>query len=73
MNCCKAILVEDLPPHAKKTVSVMISGVKLESQWGVLEPPWAASRALDDLIMGRTLVNLHQEQVPLRLMNLSRS
>ena len=59
------------------TLLAMLEEQKQEQQrqserlWGLLEPGAATSRAADGVLIGRTLVNLEREDVPLRLMNIS--
>ncbi len=41
-------------------------------KWGVLEPAQSvSSRSLDGLLVGRTLVDVNREELPLRLLNLT--
>ncbi len=73
--CCKAVLQEGvgLPPLSEAVVSVAIECPHDNSRWAVLEPleQSAAGFPSDGLLIGRTLVDLHQKHIPLRLMNLS--
>ena len=55
-------------------MSVKIEGGHYTAQWGMLEPPSFAENDghVDDILVGRTLVDMQKQTTPLRVMNLSR-
>ena len=67
-TCCKVVLAErvQLPPRSEMVVPVMMEGAIAESHWG------QSAASVDSVLVGRTLVNVQKEPVPLRVMNLSR-
>ncbi len=71
-RCCWVVLLEGvtLPPLAEALVPVKVDTTDVESRWGILESA-GKPHVRDSLLVGRTLVDLEQEQVPLRVMNLS--
>ena len=72
-TCFRAILEEtvDLPPHAESIIPVRAEGLShIGEKWGILEPVVETSYAADGLMIGRTLVNLREPSVPVRVMNL---
>ncbi len=73
--CCKAVLMEGvtLPPLSETVVPVEVECPHTSSRWGILEPleQRTAGYPSDGLLVARALVDLHQEHIPLRLMNLS--
>jgi len=62
-----------LPPHSECVAPARVEGLQSsELKWGILEPQIKdATCALQGLIVGRTLVDLHQSTAVVRLMNLS--
>ena len=72
-SCCRVLLMEcvDVPPHSETVVTARVEGSVGAAKWGLLEPGAATSRAADGVLIGRTLVNLEREDVPLQLMNIS--
>ena len=72
-SCCRVLLKEcvDVPPRSETVVTARIEGSLGVAKWGLLEPGTVSSRAADGVLIGRTLVNLENEDIPLRLMNLS--
>ena len=62
-----------LPPHSECVAPASVEGLlSSELKWGILEPQTKdATCALQGLIVGRTLVDLHQSTAVVRLMNLS--
>ena len=73
-TCFRVILEEtvDLPPHAESIVPVKAEGLPCsDERWGILEPAVEKPYASDGLMIGRTLVNLREPLVPVRVMNLS--
>ena len=74
--CFRAILEEtvDLPPHAESIIPARTEGLShIDEKWGILEPTVEKSYASDGLMIGKTLVNLQEPSVPVRVMNLSDS
>jgi hypothetical protein len=71
-TCFRAILEEtvDLPPHAESIIPVRTEGLSHSEKWGILEPAVEKSYASDGLMIGRTLVDLRDPSVPVRVMNL---
>ena len=71
--CCRAILDQtvSLPPRSETVVPVRLEGLQTgASQWGVLGPR-EETPATDGLLTSRTLVDLSQPTVPVRIMNLA--
>ena len=62
-----------IPPLSETVVSVKIEGGHDTAQWGMLEPPSFAENDghADDILVGRTLVDMQKQTTPLRVMNLS--
>ncbi len=67
-SCYKVDLLENvtLPPLSETVVPAKVEATEL-SRWGILEH----TKRLPVLMVGRTLVDLEREQLPLRLVNLS--
>ena len=63
-----------IPPLSEAVVSIKIEGGHDTAQWGMLEPPSFAENDghVDDILVGRTLVDMQKQTTPLRVMNLSR-
>ena len=71
--CCRVILdqIVNLPPRSETLVSVRVEGLQADvGRWGVLGPKEEAL-VTDGLLTGRTLVDLSQPTVPMRIMNLA--
>ncbi len=60
-----------MPPHAESIIPVRTEGLPHSEKWGILEPAVQKSYASDGLMIGRTLVDLREPSVPVRVMNLS--
>ena len=74
LNCCKVSLDDsiDLPPMSETVASARILDRPSNSGWGILELENGLSiKPKDGLLVGRTLVNLNAERVPIHLMNLT--
>ena len=71
-TCCKVVLAEhvQLPPRSETVVPVKLEGAKANYQWGLLERS-TTSASIDGVLVGRTLVNIQEQYVPLRVVNLS--
>ena len=52
-------------------VTARVEGSVGAAKWGLIEPGAATSQAADGVLIGRTLLYLEREGVPLRLMNMS--
>ena len=60
-----------LPPKSETLVPAQIEGDWMQdSRWAVLQPEQAVFSQMG-VIVGKTLVDLQGEQVPVRLLNLS--
>ena len=72
-SCCRIILKEciDVPPRSEAVVMGKVEGSLGPARWGLVEPKAATSKAVDGVLIGRTLVDLEKEAVPMRLMNIS--
>ena len=71
--CCRVILDQtvSLPPRSETLIPVIVEGLQSDvGQWGVLGPKEEALET-DGLLTGRTLVDLSQPTVPVRIMNLA--
>ena len=74
LPCYHAILDEtvDLPPHSESLAPVRIEGLhSTKDKWGILEPSGDGFRGTAGVMAGRTLVDLEQPTVPVRVLNLS--
>ena len=74
LSCCKVSLGDsiDLPPMSERVASARILDRPSSRGWGILEPDNSLSiKPKDGLLVGRTLVNLSAEKVPIHLMNLT--
>jgi predicted aspartyl protease len=72
--CYRAVLDEtvNLPPHSESLVPVKIEGLQsTKDKWGILEPSGDGFRGVTGVVTGRTLVDLEQPSVPVRVLNLS--
>ena len=72
--CYRAVLDEtvNLPPHSESLVPVKIEGLQsTKDKWGILEPSGDALHGIAGVMAGRTLVDLEQPTVPVRVLNLS--
>ena len=73
-SCCKVSLRDsvDLPPMLETVASAQILDQPGSGGWGILESDSGLSiKPKDGLLVGRTLVNLNPEMVPVHLMNLT--
>lgn len=73
-TCCRVALGDcvELPPQSGTVVPVRILNHPDDMKWGILEPAQSASsKSLDGLLVGRTLVDVDREELPLRLLNLT--
>ena len=74
-SCYRVTLASQvsIPPLSEAVVSVKIEGGHDTAQWGMLEPPSFAENDghVDDILVGRTLVDMQKQTTPLRVMNLS--
>ena len=72
-SCSRVRLMEyvDVPPRSERVVMARVEGSLGPAKWGLLEPRTASSQANDGVLIGRTLVDLEKEDVPLRLMNIT--
>ena len=74
-SCCRVLLENSvsLLPHSESIVPARVERHQAaNSRWGVLEPAAReADHCLDGLLVGRTLVDLDQPVVPVRVMNLT--
>ena len=61
----------DVPPRSETVVTTQVEETVGAAKWGLLEPGAATSQAANEVLIGRTLVNLEMEDIPLRLMNIS--
>ena len=71
--CCRVILDQtvNLPPRSETLISVRVEGLQADvGRWGVLGPR-EETLATDGLLTGRTLVDLSQPTIPVRIMNLA--
>jgi len=72
--CYRAVLDQTvtLPPHSESLVPVRIEGLQSTKQkWGILEPGGDGLHSVTGVMAGRTLVDLEQPTVPIRVLNLS--
>ena len=61
-----------LPPHSEYLVPVTIEGLQsTKDKWGILEPNEGCLHGITGVMAGRTLVDLEQPTVPVRMLNLS--
>ena len=60
----------NLPPRSETIVPASLMNFSGDARWGVLSPDRVAP-AIDGLLIGKTLVDLQQERVPVRVLNLS--
>ena len=69
--CCRVILERsiDLPLHSESLAKVKILGHCADRRWGILEPD--GSHSIDGVMTGRTLVDLQQPTIPVRILNIS--
>ena len=70
--CCRVILDKtvDLPPHSESLAPVKVHGHLLANgKWGILESD--SSHSIDGVMTGRTLVDLEEPVVPVRILNLT--
>lgn len=73
-TCCRVTLGDcvELPPRSEMIVPAKILNPPSDMKWGVLEPALSAnSKSLDGLLVGRTLVDIDREELPVRLLNLT--
>ena len=69
-RCCAKSSVT-LPPHSETLVPGQVEGVwKQDGRWAVLQPEQTVF-AQTGVMVGKTLVDLQGEHVPVRLLNLS--
>ena len=62
----------NLPPHSESLVPVKIEGLQsTKDKWGILEPSGDGLYGIAGVMAGRTLVDLEQPMVPVRVLNLS--
>ena len=75
LSCCRVTLGDnvDLPPMSETVASARILDRPSSGGWDILEPDYCDSsiKPKDGLLVGRTLVNLSAEKVPVHLMNLT--
>lgn len=74
LPCYCAVLEQtvNLPPQSESLVSVRIEGLpSATNTWGILEPSEDGLRGVAGIMAGRTLVDLDQPTVPVRMLNLS--
>ena len=71
-SCCRVIAQDtvNLSPRSETIVPACLVDFKGGTRWGVLSPG-PEQCCLDDLLIGKTLVDLEQERVPVRVLNLS--
>ena len=72
--CYRAVLDQtvSLPPHSESLVPVRIEGLQsTKDKWGILEPREDGLHSIAGIMAGRTLVDLEQPTVPVRVLNLS--
>jgi hypothetical protein len=51
----------DVPPHSEIVVAARVDRSVGAAKWGLLEPGAATSRAADEVLIGRTLVDLEKK------------
>ena len=75
-SCYRVTLANhvSIPPLSEAVVSVKIEGGRDGTRWGMLESPPSDEKGcqVDGVLIGRTLVDMQKETIPLRVMNLSR-
>ena len=70
--CCRVILDKtvDLPPHSESLAPVKVQGRLLANgKWRILESD--SSHSIDGVMTARTLVDLEEPIVPVRILNLT--
>ena len=73
-TCCKVTLGDsvDLPAMSETVACARVLDRPSSMVWGVLEPDDVTqTKSLDGLLVGRALVDLSAEAVPVRLLNLT--
>ena len=74
LTCCRVILGDsvDIPPMSETVACGKVLDRPINMMWGVVEPDSVSpTKFLDGLLVGRTLVNLSAEEVPVHLLNLT--
>ena len=73
-TCCRVTLGDnvDIPPMSETVACGKLLDRPINMMWGVVEPDSISpTKFLDGLLVGRTLVNLSAEEVPVHLLNLT--
>ena len=72
-RCFRVVLDKTvrIAPFTEMVIPAKIEGSCDSSRWGITGPPGLAGRN-GDLMVGRTLVDLSKDYVPVRIANLSR-
>ena len=73
-SCFRAVLEEtiDLPPHSESVIPVRVEGLVHDSErLGILESDGEKPHSSNGLMTGRTLVDLREPLVPVRVTNLT--
>ena len=64
--------IVDIPPMSETVACRKVLDRPINMMWGVVEPDSISpTNFLDGLLVGRTLVNLSAEEVPVHLLNLT--
>ena len=72
LQCYRTIVASSvsLPPHSETIVPARVEGLRGPERWGVLEGVGHDGRDVG-MLVGRTLVDLRQQEVPVRMMNIT--
>ena len=72
-TCSKVTLdsTVDLPLMSEAVACGKLLGKPENMTWGIIEPDTLQSKPLDDLLVGRSLIDIDAERVPVRLLNLT--
>ena len=72
-HCYRAVVARpvSLPPHSEVIVPARIEGLSGGERWGILESAVTTSQDATPVLVGRTLVDLQRQEVPVRVMNLT--
>ena len=74
LQCYRAVVTSTvtLPPCFEIIVPARVEGLQGGERWGIMERATPEMTGKEELLVGRTVVDLQSAEVPLRVMNLSK-
>lgn len=70
-HCYRAVVTStvSLPPRSEMIVPTQVEGLRGTERWGLVEPVRRNCQREDGVLVGRTLVDLQERQVAMRVLN----